>query len=225
MDLAFRLSFISNEFLHSLLVTTYTTKGEEMASDEKMNSVASNVRLIKLLTEVSNRHPENSSLLNLHKRHDKYTPESLVQEIREDASNTLLRPFKGSPNYDEVVRMVAEKIGIKKQELGEDEAENELLILKKMLTDYVKKHPEAEEKLNMQIKEMGEGYTDVLSLLKMNSTRSLLAVASILTGIMPSIVTAAAIAGPAWRKIVPSVIDIAVLRLQSKQGEPIVMSA
>ena len=113
--------------------------------------------------------------------------------------------------------MVAEKIGIKKQELAEDEAENELLILQKMLKDYVKKHPETEEKLNMQVKEMGEGYTDVLSLLKMNSTRSLLAVAAVLTGIMPGIVTAAAIAGPAWRKIVPSVLNIAALRLQQKQ--------
>lgn len=196
-----------------------------MTSDKDMNGVASNVRLIGLLTEVSHKDSQNKYLLDLYKRHDKYSPDSLVQEIRDDASNTLLRPFRGSPNYDEVVRMVAEKIGIKKQELAEDEAENELLILQKMLNDYVKKHPEAEEKLNMQVKEMGEGYTDVLSLLKMNSTRSLLAVASVLTGIMPSIITAAAIAGPAWRKIVPSVIDIAVLRLQSKQGEPIVMGA
>ncbi|MBD5418342.1 MAG: hypothetical protein HDR50_12040 [Desulfovibrio sp.] len=192
-----------------------------MTSDKNRNGVASNVRLIGLLTEVSHKDSQNKYLLDLYKRHDKYSPDSLVQEIREDASNTLLRPFKGSPNYDEVVRMVAEKIGIKKQELTEDEAENELLILQKMLKDYVKKHPEAEEKLNMQVKEMGEGYTDVLSLLKMNSTRSLLAVASVLTGIMPGIVTAAAIAGPAWRKIVPSVIDIAALRLQQKQeGTP-----
>ncbi len=196
-----------------------------MTSDKDMNGVASNVRLIGLLTEVSHKDSQNKYLLDLYKRHDKYSPDSLVQEIRDDASNTLLRPFKGSPNYDEVVRMVAEKIGIKKQELAEDEAENELLILQKMLNDYVKKHPEAEEKLNMQVRKMGEGYTDVLSLLKMNSTRSLLAVASVLTGIMPGIVTATAIAGPAWRKIVPSVIDIAVLRLQSKQGEPIVMGA
>lgn len=181
-----------------------------------MNGVASNVRLIGLLTEVSHKDSQNKYLLDLYKRHDKYSPDSLVQEIRDDASNTLLRPFKGSPNYDEVVRMVAEKIGIKKQELAEDEAANELLLLQKMLKDYVKKHPEAEEKLNMQVKEMGEGYTDVLSLLKMNSTRSLLAVAAVLTGILPGIVTAAAISGPAWRKIVPSVLNIAALRLQQK---------
>lgn len=187
-----------------------------MSSDKDMNGVASNVRLIGLLTEVSHKDSQNKYLLDLYKRHDKYSPDSLVQEIRDDASNTLLRPFKGSPNYDEVVRMVAEKIGIKKQELSEDEAENELLILQKMLKDYVKKHPEAEEKLNMQVKEMGEGYTDVLSLLKMNSTRSLLAVTAVLTGIMPGIVTAAAISGPAWRKIVPSVLNIAALRLQQK---------
>lgn len=188
-----------------------------MASDKDMNSVASNIRLIKLLTEVSDKDPENSSLLNLYTRHDKYTPESLAQEIREDASNTILRPFKGSPNYDEVVRMVAEKIGIKKQELSDDEAANELLILQKMLKDYVKKHPEAEEKLNMRVKEMGAGYTDFLSLLKMNSTSTLLTAIAVVTGILPGIVAAASIAGPAYRKIVPSVIDIAVLRLQQKQ--------
>lgn len=108
--------------------------------------------------------------------------------------------------------MVAEKIGIKKQDLAEDEAENELLILQKMLKDYVKKHPEAEEKLNMQVKEMGEGYTDVFSLLKMNTTGRLLAVESVPMGFMPGI-----IAGPAWRKIVPSVLNIAALRLQQKQ--------
>lgn len=49
-----------------------------MASNKDINGVASNVRLIKLLTDVSNKDPENSFLLNLYKRHDKYTPESLV---------------------------------------------------------------------------------------------------------------------------------------------------
>lgn len=196
-----------------------------MASDKDMNGVASNVRLIRLLTDVSNKDPQNEYLLDLYKRHDKYSPESLVQEIRADASNTLLRAFKGTPNYDEVVRMVADKMDIKKKELSDDEAQNELLILQKMLNDYVKKHPEAEEELNIQVKDMGAGYTGFLSLLKMNSTRGLLAAVAAVTGVLPGIVASAAIAGPAYRKIVPSVIDIAVLRLQSGQGSAIVMGA
>ena len=75
----------------------------------------------------------------------------------------------------------------------------------------------------MQVKEMGEGYTDVLSLLKMNRTRGLLAGVAMLTGVLPGIFAAAAISGPAWRKIVPSVLNIAALRVQSKQAEPFVM--
>lgn len=223
-----------------------------MASDKDMNSVASNIRLIKLLTEVSNKDPENSFLLNLYKRHGKYTPESLVQEIRDDASNTLLRPFMGSPNYDKVVRLVADKMGLKKKELVDDEAKNELLIIRKMLQDYLKKHPEAEEKLNALVKEMGEEYNDFVSLIFTGSAaaffaaidaigptivaqivlRILLTFAGVQTALIAARVAAllvpflnifmsvwlvASIAGPAYRKIVPSVIDIALLRLQQKQ--------
>lgn len=187
-----------------------------MAADKEMNSVASNVRIIKLLTEVSSKDPENSFLLNLYKRHDKFTPESLVQEIREDASNTLLRPFKGSPNYDEVVRLVAEKMGIKKQDLSDDEATNEILIIQKMLQDYVENHPVAEEKLDVLGKELRKNYTDFVSILKMNCKSEILAALAAIATPTPVL-----IAGPAYRKIVPSVIDIALLRLQQKQdGSP-----
>lgn len=219
-----------------------------MASDKDMKGVASNVRLIKLLTDVSNKDPENSFLLNLYKREDKFTPESLVQELREDASNTILRPFKGSPNYDEVVRMVAEKIGVDKKDLTEDEAENELLIIRKMLQDYLKKHPEEEEKLNELVKEMGEEYNDLVSLIFKGSASAFLAaidaigpiiifrilltfagvqaafmaarIAALLVPFLNIFMSAwlvVSIAGPAYRKIVPSVIDIALLRLQQKQ--------
>lgn len=188
-----------------------------MAADKEMNSVASNIRLIKLLTEVSNKDPENSFLLNLYKRHGKYTPESLVQEIREDASNTLLRPFKGSPNYDEVVRLVAEKMGIKKQDLSDDEATNEILIIQKMLQDYIKKNPVAEGNLAVLAKELGKNQTNFVSILKMNSKSGVFAALATIAGLGPALVAPAIMAGPAYRKIVPSVIDIAVLRLQQKQ--------
>lgn len=188
-----------------------------MAADKEMNSVASNIRLIKLLTEVSNKDPENSFLLNLYKRHGKYTPESLVQEIREDASNTLLRPFKGSPNYDEVVRLVAEKMGIKKQDLSDDEATNEILIIQKMLQDYIKKNPVAEGNLAVLAKELGKNQTDFVSILKMNSKPGVFAALATIAGLGPALVAPVIMAGPAYRKIVPSVIDIAVLRLQQKQ--------
>lgn len=223
-----------------------------MASDQDMKGVASNVRLIKLLTEVSSKDPENSFLLNLYKREDKFTPESLVQEIREDASNTILRPFKGSPNYDEVVRMVAEKIGIDKKDLTDDEAKNELLIIRKMLQDYIKKHPEDEEKLNALVKEMGKEYNDFVSLIFTGSAAAFFAAIDVIgptivaeivlrilltfAGVQAALIAAriaallvpflnifmsawlvVTIAGPAYRKIVPSVIDIALLRLQQRQ--------
>lgn len=190
-----------------------------MAFEKNMNLVASNIRLIKLLTEVSNKDPENSFLLNLYKRHGKYTPESLVQEIREDASNTLLRPFKGSPNYDEVVRLVAEKMGIKKQDLSDDEATNEILIIQKMLQDYIKKNPVAEGNLAVLAKELGKNQTDFVSILKMNSKSGVFAALATIAGLGPALVTPFIIAGPAYRKVVPSVIDIALLRLQQKQED------
>ena len=52
-----------------------------------MSSI-SNLRLVNLLTAVSKEDPENPILLKIYETHDKYTPESLVQELREDASNT-----------------------------------------------------------------------------------------------------------------------------------------
>lgn len=214
--------------------------------------VASNLRLVQLLTKVSQEDPSNDFLVNLCKRHDKFSPEALVRDLREDASNTILRPFKGSPNYNEIVVMVAEKMDIKKKDLTDDEVNNELLIIRKMLQDYVKKNPDAEEKLNKLVKEMGEEYTDFVSILMMGSTSAFLAAiegmapymvsrivfqimltfagvqtawiaARVAAMIVPflNVVMGAwlvfTIAGPAYRKIVPSVIDIALLRLQQKQ--------
>lgn len=196
-----------------------------MASNKDINGVASNVRLIKLLTDVSNKDPENSFLLNLYKRHDKYTPESLVQELRDDASNTFLRAFKGSPNYDDVVRMIAKKIGIKEKDMSDDETTNEMLIIQKMFQDYVKKQPIVDEKLDVLGKEFKKQYTDLVSLLKMNIKSGNSAVLTAIAGLGPAWVAHVIIAGPAYRKIVPSVIDIALLRLQSGQGAAIVMGS
>lgn len=227
-----------------------------MALVKDAKGVASNVRLITLLTDVSNKDPENSFLLNLYKRHDKYTPASLVQELREDASNTIWRFFTGSPNYDQVVVLVAEKMDIEKKDLTDDEAKNELLIIRKMLQDYLKKHPEEEEKLNALVKEMGEEYNDFVSLIFTGSAAAFFAAIDVIgptivsqivlrilltfAGVQAALIGAriaallvpflnifmsawlvVTIAGPAYRKIVPSVIDIALLRLQQKQeGAP-----
>lgn len=211
----------------------------------------SNKKLINLLTEADKIDPQNDFLLNLYKRHEKYTPESLVNELREDASNTLTRYFTGNPDYNEIVILVADKIGIKQDELTNDEEKDELLIIRKMIQDYIKKHPEAKEQVSEVINKMGEEYNDFFLLLMQGSSAAFLATVEAMSTVAPSIVAeivlqilmkfagtqailiagriaamlvpflnvfmgvwmVATIAGPAYRKIVPSVIDIALLRL------------
>lgn len=212
-----------------------------------MSSI-SNLRLVNLLTAVSKEDPENSILLKIYETHGKYTPESLVQELREDASNTIGRWLTGAVDYDEAVKRVAEKVGVDAKDLTNDETENELLIIQKAIQDYVKKHPEVEEQLKDVAKELGDNTEFINILLKGSATAFLTVVGDVGAAVVQLVIfrvmaifaglqtalTAARfaalavpflnvimtawliwdISGPAYRKIVPSVFNIALLRIE-----------
>ncbi len=212
-----------------------------------MSSI-SNLRLVNLLTAVSKEDPENPILLKIYETHDKYTPESLVQELREDASNTIGRWLTGAVDYDEAVKRVAKQVGVDAKDLTDDETENELLIIQKAIQDYVKKHPEVEEKLKDVVKEFGDN-TEFINILLKGSATAFLGVAgtvgatvvrqviirvmAIFAGRQAALTAARFVAmavpflnvimtawlikdisGPAYRKIVPSVFNIALLRIE-----------
>lgn len=214
-------------------------------------SAASNIRLITLLETVKKNDPENELLLEIYKKHGKYTPESLVEELRKDASNTLGWLFTGAVDYDEAVKRVASKLKIDSKSLTDDEVKNELLIVRKALQDYINKNPDAEAKLEAVASELGvEGKdfvgaimkgstaaflvmaqsvgpyviwrTVALIMLRFASLQTAFTVARIATLAVPflnvvmGVWLIADISGPAYRKIVPSVLNIALLRLQVK---------
>lgn len=211
----------------------------------------SNVNLVKLLKKVEQQNPENALLAELYKRHGKNDVESLVTDLRQDASNTIGRIFTGAVDYDECVKRVAIKIGVQENYLTDNEIQNEFLILQKVLsTAYEKMSPEErEEKFAVLNKEFGDKINeDILKQILKGSTSALLTALQlagpyILEGIFWRIViyTGSTVAlsaaryallavpflnaimgawlvfdisGPAYRKIVPSVLNIAVLRLQ-----------
>lgn len=214
----------------------------------------SNMRLIQLFEKIRQTDPENELLMEICKRHDKYGAESLVLEIREDASNTIGRWFSGAVDYDEVVNRVAKKVGIKENELKNNEKENEILILGKILQDYIKKNPKVEGDLRRLAKEANDESEEIIKAILAGSTSAFLSavliagpvvtrqiilrimayfvttqtaltVARIATLAIPFLNAAMAawlifdISGPAYRKIVPSVLNIAILRLQIDSEE------
>ena len=222
--------------------------GDKNNADKDMQK-DSNIRLIALLEVARENDPKNELLLEIYKRHDKHTPEELVEELRADGSNTIGRIATGSVDYGEVVKRVATKLKIEKKDLSDDEVKNELLIVRKALQDYIKKNPGEEEKLLEAAKELGTEGTDFINILMKGSAsaflimaqrvgpyiiwrsvalvmlqfagvQTALTVARIATLAVPflNVVMGAwlifDISGPAYRKIIPSVLNIALLRLQ-----------
>lgn len=211
----------------------------------------SNVNLVKLLKKVEQQNPENALLAELYKRHGKNDVESLVTDLRQDASNTIGRIFTGAVDYDECVKRVAIKIGINENHVTDDETQNEFLILQKALsTAYEKMSPEErKEKFAAFNKEFGDKINQetliqvlkgsnvaLLSVLRLagphilegmfwkiifeggstvlfSATRFALLAVPFLNAIMGAWLVLD-ISGPAYRKIVPSVFNIAMLRLQ-----------
>lgn len=225
---------------------------KDKKQDDDFKLMTSNDRLLQLLKEVKEKNPNNKFFANLCKRHGKSTTEAVIQELRDDASDTILRPFTDSLQYDEIVIMVAEKIGILKNELTDDETKNELLIIRKIIQDYVKKHHDAKEKINNLAKRSRKEYNEFVSLIFTGSPSAFFSaidsvgpdmvsqiiftildeftekqpelIADDINIVLDSVMNIfkngwsfASITGPAYRKIIPSVIDITLLRLQQKQ--------
>ena len=213
-------------------------------------SAESNLRLLNVLEAVKKNDPENGFLVEIYKRHDKYTPESLVEELRQDGSNTIGRIFTGSVDYDEIVKRVANKLGVDSAELTDNEMQNELLIIKKAIQDYIKKNPEAEAKLKDVADELGVDGKDFVNMIVKGHASAFLMMAQVVgpqviwrtvalimgafvgRQVAFTVARAATLAvpflnvimgawlifdlsGPAYRKIAPSVLNIALLRLQA----------
>lgn len=146
----------------------------------------------------------------IYDRHGKNTPSSCLNEIRLDGSNTILNIFRGRPSvdYDEVVADVARKIGIPNDKITDDYKNNEILILEKVSNDFWSTLPPEERsnklkhltKLDTQFNYFNMLLSEIKPLCKQFS-------AWIIQDI----------AGPAFRKTIPTVITIALLRLQLSQ--------
>jgi uncharacterized protein YaaW (UPF0174 family) len=214
---------------------------------------SSNDRLIDLLKEIATQDPHNQILEELYTRHEQYTISGLVQDIRDDGSNTIGRWISGAVDYDEVVKRVAKKVGISEDDLSpHSETDNELLIIQHAFKTYLNKlsPSEKEEKIKAIINETGDGSSEFVRILLTGSASSLLATIQLASPVIvrqvlmrifaylfavQGALTAARfavlaipflniimgawlifdISGPAYRKIVPSVLNIALLRLTS----------
>jgi uncharacterized protein YaaW (UPF0174 family) len=211
---------------------------------------SSNFRLVNLLEKVKKEDPENTLLLELCERYDKYTPESLVEAIRAAGSYSL--PFTRSVDYDVIVKRVAEKLNIDMMDLKEDEATNEILVIQASLNKYYNslKPEEREQKLkdlfqglvDDENKELAEAFllgttSTLLTAMEMAgpivvrqvlvriiailiATQTAIIIGRIATLAVPFvniIMTAWLVkdlAGPAYRHIIPTVLTIAMLRLE-----------
>ena len=146
---------------------------------------ASTVNLIEFLKVVERR--DKSRLKELYERHGGSSVDDLVMGLRRDASNSVWTIFGDPVEYMECVRRVGDQLGIPEKELSYNVRNNEMIILQAALKKYLAKlNPaEREGKLKEFVNTIG----------KENS------------GSLPS-------SGPAYRKIIPSVINIALLRLE-----------
>lgn len=216
-------------------------------------SKLSNYRLVQLLTKASQDDSNNEMLMNLYIRHDKYSPESLVEELRDDGSNTFARIcFRSGTgvDYDEITRDVAEKLGIENTAISDDETKNELLIIQAACKKYFDdlSDEEREEKLKDLGSLLGSDSKNFVNALLLGTPNALLIAIQtvgvkvaqrIIAEILSVIIARQAamqfakffmvfvpwinallslwliidIAGPAYRKTVPSVMEIATLRL------------
>lgn len=225
-------------------------------------SVRDDWETLELLKKANNRELKCYILLeDLYKRHSKYTPESLLEEICFDGSNTLASILRGwkPVHYDEVVRDVAEKIGIKSSVISQNNIrENEMLIMGKLIETYWNKLSDEERSdmlthihnldkiainpsvifnilklggniIPILISKIGIKATQqvVLNILEyiiarqavLQGTKYILGMFVPLLNIIMNLWLLADIAGPAYRKTIPSVVTIAMIRLQFEVEE------
>lgn len=225
-------------------------------------SVIDDKETLELLKKANNKNLECYILLeDLYKRHNKYTPEDLLKEICLDGSNTIASIFRGwTPvHYDEVVRDVAEKIGVKDENIDKDNMQkNEIMIIGKLIEDFWKNLSEQERDdiINNihKLKDIAVNPKSLINLLKLGGnivpiliskigikatqqvvlkvlgsmltrqaviqgTRTILGMLIPVVNILMGIWLLVDIAGPAYRKTIPSVVSIAMIRLQLESEE------
>ena len=216
-------------------------------------SSASTEDLCNLLLAVEKKDPQHQLLQNIFKRHDQYSVPAVVREICEDGSNTIARlaRFNTPVNYDEIVRDVAEKIGVKSDLLSWDVPRCEQLLLAELMKKYWNKLSDEERREQYaSLKEnLGNEYAEyaknllnggavaILQALQMVSAqvvrKVIIQTVAVFAGrqaafgaarfalwfipIVNVLMVAWAIidiAGPAYRKTVPTVVEVALLRME-----------
>ena len=206
---------------------------------------------------VEKKNSQHQLLQNIFKRHDQYSVEAVVREICEDGSNTIARfaRFNTAVNYDEVVRDVAEKIGVTTSLLSWNVTECEQLLLAELMKKYWDKLSDEERaKQYASLKnELGSEYAEYAqSLLTGGASAILTAIQMMSAQVMRKVImqtvaifvgrqtalsaarlalwfipvlnvlmvawTIIDIAGPAYRKTVPTVVEVALLRMEMELG-------
>lgn len=169
------------------------------------------------------------------------TIEELVEEICLDGANTIASIFRGWEGvaYDEVVRDAAKALKVKVAK-RDSHVTVERKILDHLFEDYFKQKPEEREKLLKLTRAHGieqslwsaggSGLSVLVSTIGQEAVKQVIKqvlrsiagasaarIASFavpILGAAVSIWTAADLAGPAFRKTLPTVIDIALLRVE-----------
>ena len=200
---------------------------------------------LKVLFE---RHKVNAS------RYDSLEIYELVEQIRKDGSNDIMVVVRGGKgvNYDEIVRDVADKVGVDyKKEKVSDESELELLIVQHLVKQYFSRlTPEQKQDFEQALRKLGKEYEDFWKQFLEAKGTALLAVIQIvgrpflfnfLAAILRQFLVIASarslpiglsawqipfvnialgvwlvidLLGPAYRKTVPTVFQIASLRIE-----------
>lgn len=220
-------------------------------------SSASTLDLRNLLLAVEKKEPQHQLLQNIFKRHDQYSVQAVVREICEDGSNTIARlaRFNTPVNYDEVVRDVAEKIGVNSSLLSWDVTRCEQLLLAELMKKYwdklsdeerIKQYASLKNELGNEYAEYAQslltgGASAVLTAIQMVSSQvvrkviirtvsifvarqTALSAARLALWFIPIVNvlmiawTIIDIAGPAYRKTVPTVVEVALLRMEIELG-------
>ena len=206
-----------------------------------------------LFRKVMEKNPNNELMGEICKRHDKYNPDELLQEILEDGSNTIATFLRGCPiEYDEILRDVADKLDVK-YEQGTDYQNIELALLAKVIQRIAiqtgsNKICFADMDGNLQCFDADKGeFAEYISKAIKSANRSavtksiMIVLGNVLRknvmeqgiklvspqvakqvayklGPILNIIMGACIvidiAGPAYRKTIPTIINISMLRLQ-----------
>lgn len=192
------------------------------------------VDTINLLTHFNNKgnnSPDYDILLSIYNRHGKQDPDSCMKQIRLDGSNKIMNFFDVEcKSYDEIVYDVAKRFNI-------DDAESlyknsniekiEHLLLNKITSEYINtlpkdKRKEAIDKINKydfsEVLNMAMGNHLIIKYGQKMIQPGNKGPANIIMFTLTAMLLIGSMSGPDYKKIIPTVYSIALLRLKHNIG-------